>query len=105
MKKKKIIFCLIIASLFLCMNTKSSPLYKLNDWYDAQCFFTMGKSMMNGLVPYLDLFEQKGPLLFFIYGIASIISNTKNISANFDPNIKPGIVSKPNIAFPTNPFL
>lgn len=72
--KKKLIFCLIISIVFLLIGTKSSPLYTLNDWYDAQCFFTMGKSMMNGSVPYLDLFEQKGPLLFLIYGIASLIS-------------------------------
>lgn len=62
--------------LFLIIGTKSSPLYKINDWYDAECFFTMGKSMMKGIVPYLNLFEQKGPLLFFIYGIASLISKT-----------------------------
>ena len=30
--------------------------------------------MMNGLVPYRDLFEQKGPLLYFIHGIAWLIS-------------------------------
>ncbi len=35
--------------------------------------------MMNGLVPYRDLFEQKGPLLFLINGIGYIISNTTYI--------------------------
>lgn len=74
MKKKKVLFYITISILFLIIGTKSSPLYKINDWYDAECFFTMGKSMMKGIVPYLDLFEQKGPLLFFIYGIASLLS-------------------------------
>jgi hypothetical protein len=41
---------------------------------DANAFFTMGKGMMHGLVPYRDLFEQKGPLLYLIYGLASLIS-------------------------------
>ena len=54
--------------------SKSSFLYPLNVWVDANCFFTMGKAMFNGKVLYLDLFDQKGPLLFFIYGLASLIS-------------------------------
>jgi len=29
---------------------------------------------MHGLVPYRDLFEQKGPLLYFLYGLASLVS-------------------------------
>ena len=74
MKKTKILFFITISILFLIIGTKSSPLYKINDWYDAECFFTMGKSMIKGVVPYLNLFEQKGPLLFFIYGIASLLS-------------------------------
>ena len=32
--------------------------------------------MMNGGVIYRDLFDQKGPLLYFIYGIAYLISHT-----------------------------
>ena len=79
MKHKKVLFYMLISILFLSIGTKSSPLYQINDWYDAECFFTMGKSMMHGIVPYLELFEQKGPLLFFIYGIASLISNSSFI--------------------------
>lgn len=76
MKKKKIVlYCLVISFLFLLLCTKNSPLYKMNDWQDVNAFFTMGKSMMNGIIPYVDLFEQKGPLLYLIYGIGSLISN------------------------------
>lgn len=76
---KKVLFCFLIAFVFLFIGTKSSPLYVMNDWADANCFFTMGKGMMNGYVPYLNLFEQKGPLLFFIYGLGSLISSTSFI--------------------------
>ena len=31
--------------------------------------------MMNGAVPYRDLFEHKGPLLYFLHGLAYLISN------------------------------
>ena len=30
--------------------------------------------MMQGIIPYRDLFEQKGPLLYLIYGVGSLIS-------------------------------
>ena len=73
-KVKTILYCLVISFLFLMICSKSSFLYPLNVWVDANCFFTMGKAMFNGKVLYLDLFDQKGPLLFFIYGIASLIS-------------------------------
>lgn len=79
MNKKKILYCILISITSLLICTKSSPLYRINDWYDAQCFFTVGKSMINGKIPYLDLFEQKGPLLFLLYGIASLISNNSFI--------------------------
>ena len=60
--------------MFFC--TKSSPLYVLNDWYDANAYFTMGKGMMNGAVPYKDLFDHKGPLLYLLYGIGYLIDHT-----------------------------
>ncbi len=47
----------------------------MNDWVDANAFFTMGKGLMNGMVPYRDLFEQKGPILYVVYGIGYLISN------------------------------
>lgn len=75
MKKRRLLYCIIISFIFLFFLSKSSPLYKINDWYDAQCFFTVGKSMLNNRLPYLDLFEQKGPLLFFIYSIAAFFSS------------------------------
>lgn len=67
-------YCFLLSILFLLIGTKSSPLYQFNDWVDANIFFTVGKSMVRGVVPYVELFEQKGPLLYLIYGIGSLIS-------------------------------
>ena len=67
--------CLCISALFLFICSKSSPLYPFNDWVDANSFFTMGKGMMHGRIPYRDLFEQKGVLLYFLHGIAYLLSN------------------------------
>lgn len=71
---KNYIYCFILAFLFLMIASKNSFLYRINDWVDANAFFTVGKGMVRGYVPYLDLFEQKGPLLYLIYGVGSLIS-------------------------------
>lgn len=69
-------FCLFLSLLFLLIATKSSPLYPFNDWVDANSAFTMGKGMMNGKIIYRDLFVPKGPLWYFLFGLAYLISNT-----------------------------
>ena len=51
----------------------------MNNWDDVNSYFTMGKGMMNGLVPYRDLFDQKGILLYFLYGLAYLLSHTTHI--------------------------
>ena len=69
-----IFFCLIISCIGITICSECSFLYPMNYWVDANAFFTVGKSMLHGLVPYLDLFEQKGPILYFIYMIGAFIS-------------------------------
>lgn len=68
-------FLLVFAVISITICSKSSPVYSLNNWDDANCFFTVGKSVANGKVMYRDIFEQKGPLLYFIYSLAYLISN------------------------------
>lgn len=78
MKKKKfIIYSLIflIGAIFITLISKNSFLFKFNDWWDANAFMTVGKGIWEGVVPYRDLFEQKGPYLYLIYAFASLISN------------------------------
>ena len=66
---------LLVAAVAITICSASSPLYPLNDWVDANCFFTVGKSMLFGKVPYRDLYEQKGPLLYALYALAYPISH------------------------------
>ena len=63
-----------VAVLMLGVCTKSSPLYPMNDWVDVHCFFTVGRGIRHGMVPYLDLYEQKGPLIYFLYALAALVS-------------------------------
>lgn len=81
MKQKRLnfdpllLFSFVIAALFLAVCSKSSPLYPMNDWVDTHCFFTVGKGILHGIVPYAQLYEQKGPVLYFLYAIAALISD------------------------------
>lgn len=73
-KRGFLLFCFLAAAGYLLICSKSSPLYPMNDWVDVNCFYTMGKSMLEGLVPYRDLYEQKGPVLYFIYALVALFS-------------------------------
>ena len=72
---KHVLIFLAASVILLSVCSRSSPLYPLNYWADANCFFTAGKSMMNGVVLYRDIYEQKGPLLYLLHGLAYLISN------------------------------
>ena len=90
-KYKYLIYSFVISFIVLMFTSKSSFLYPINDWVDANAFFTMGKSMFKGVVPYRDLFEQKGIVLFFIYGLGSLISYKSFIGVFFFEVISFGI--------------
>lgn len=70
----ELIFIFITAFSTMLICTKSSPLYPLNDWLDANCYMTVGRSMLKGHLPYRDLFEHKGPLIYILHSAAAIIS-------------------------------
>ena len=59
------------AVLLVCSGT--SPLYRGHDWTDANTYLTMGRSLLQGVVPYRDLFDHKGPLLYGIYALGALL--------------------------------
>lgn len=61
--------------MMLC--SKCSFLYPFNGWDDFNSFYTIGSGWANGLIPYKDLFEQKGPFLYFIFLLGYLISPGK----------------------------
>ncbi len=69
-----LIWSFVLSAFFIGICSKSSPLYPMNDWVDVNCFFTMGRSLLDGFVPYRDLYEQKGPVLYFLYAIIALFS-------------------------------
>jgi len=68
------LFFYVLILFFGC--SKFSPLYSFNYWADINIYFTIGKGIWFDKVIYKDLFDHKGPLIFFIYGIGYLISNT-----------------------------
>lgn len=76
MKKNSLllVWSMLLSAVFIGLASKSSPLYPMNDWVDVNCFFTMGRSIWDGMVPYRDLYEQKGPVLYFVFAIVSLFS-------------------------------
>ena len=42
---------------------------------DSAIFYTSGKAWMNGMVPYVDFADSKGPLLWLIYGIGYLLNS------------------------------
>jgi len=46
---------------------------------DSAWFFTAGKAWMEGMTPYIDFADSKGPLLWLIYGIGYLLSPTSYI--------------------------
>ncbi|MCR4687922.1 MAG: glycosyltransferase family 39 protein [Saccharofermentans sp.] len=72
-QEKSILFLsTVVIMLFI---TCSSPLFAFNYWDDANVFFTMGRGIINGQVPYRDLYEQKGPILYFAHAVCALISS------------------------------
>ena len=77
----ELVFLLAAAIVTITVVSTCSPLYPFNPWDDANCFFTMGRGIIRGLVPYRDLYEQKGPILYFIYAAAALLSDKSFIGA------------------------
>ena len=72
--KTELALLIAAAAVTITVVSTCSPFFPFNPWDDANCFFTLGRGIIHGKVPYRDLYEQKGPLLYFIYALAALIS-------------------------------
>lgn len=70
---------------FLCITIFStcSFIYPTNPWDDANVFMTIGKSMLAGKRLYLEICDQKGPVLFFLHEMAAAISSRSFLGIYF----------------------
>lgn len=68
------LLCVAAAAVLLAFCSWASPLYPYHCGGDANIYFTIGRNMLDGLVPYRDLIDQKGPVLFFIQMLGALVS-------------------------------
>ena len=73
--KYPLILLLIYSILAVFFCSKMSPLYPINEWSDINLYFNIGKAIANGKVLYLEVFDHKGPMIFFLYAVGYLISN------------------------------
>lgn len=78
---QRLVSCFLCALIPVTVCSQYSFLYPLNDWVDVNCFITVGKSWMHGMIPCRDLIDQKGLYLYLLYGIASLFSAKGYIGA------------------------
>lgn len=55
--------------LLLCSHF--SPIYQYNFSNDPSIYLTIGRGINRGLIPYKNLLDIKGPIIFFLYGLFS----------------------------------
>ncbi|NLZ69852.1 MAG: hypothetical protein GX907_00745 [Clostridiaceae bacterium] len=71
---KIILTCFFIAVAFVAVGSKSSFIYPINDWGDANAYITVARMMLKGKVLYADIFEQKGLYHYLLHIPATLIS-------------------------------
>ena len=66
--------CWLAATVLMVLISRDSYLYDI--WWrgDTNWFMTCGRAWMEGLTPYADFADSKGPLLWLIYGIGYLLS-------------------------------
>ena len=70
------LYLLVSAFFIMLLATRSSFLYPCNNWDDANSYFSVGKALFHGKMPYRDVFDQKGMYLYFFYGLCYLVSHT-----------------------------
>lgn len=76
---KAILLCAVYAFIVLFLLSPDSYIRDVYGRDDSAWFFTCGKAWMNGMVPYVDFADSKGPLLWLIFGIGYLISHCSYI--------------------------
>lgn len=74
-KIKKYICVFAFSFVYLLIMSQDSYLYDVYHRCDTAWFFTCGKAWVNGLIPYVDFADSKGPLLWLIYGCGYLLNH------------------------------
>lgn len=72
-----VLFFITLILGLLCLN--SSPLFKGMPEADSTVFQVMGKGVLKNQIMYKQLFDHKGPIVYFINAVALLISNNMGL--------------------------
>lgn len=80
-KENILIFIILLFITFLVMLMSPLNLFSINgvSGIDSSVFKTIGYYMSNGLSPYKDIFDHKGPILYILNYLGYIISPNRGI--------------------------
>lgn len=67
------VFFLTISLVGLYFCTESSPFYARNPWDDVSIYYSIGRGITQGYVPYRDMFDHKGPMVFFLFALGHLL--------------------------------
>ena len=68
------VFIGMVSATVMTLASKCSPFYAFNDWVDPHTMFTVGKGILHGMLPYRDIYEQKGPLILLVHSLGALVS-------------------------------
>ncbi|MFT9268835.1 MAG: hypothetical protein ABF539_04905, partial [Liquorilactobacillus nagelii] len=71
-KNNWVVLVILLLGSFLFIS--ASPLYKGNPWVDTNAMLAIGQAWLDGRVPFRDIFEQRGPVLYVYYLVMNLFS-------------------------------
>lgn len=83
-KNLSLLLCFLMGAIFICLFSYStSVLYPYFFGNDSAHFLTVGKAWYCGKVPYKEMFDHKGPLIYFIDMIGYQITGGNKAGVSF----------------------
>lgn len=67
------VFFLALSLTALYFASESSPFYARNPWDDVSIYYSIGRGITQGYVPYRDMFDHKGPVVFFLFALGHLL--------------------------------
>lgn len=72
-ENKIAVACILLSMLLITIVNPNSILYKASTCSDAGIYYNVAKGMVQGKVLYSDIYDHKGPFIFFIYEIYNLM--------------------------------
>ncbi len=67
------VFFLALSLTALYFASESSSFYARNPWDDVSIYYSIGRGITQGYVPYRDMFDHKGPVVFFLFALGHLL--------------------------------